>query len=221
MDPDDLDSRLSALRDAPLPTPLAPASLVRARGDRRRQRARAVNATAVVALVAGAAIASASLLGESGTSPGPNDVASPDASVTMLTEEPEPTPSASATASDARDFGFIREIRQTPGGGYVLVFDRATFLTGEQAKAAKAAAGQDPEEPPDYFIENNNPMLRELPVADDVQVLGSIQLAGASPEGTPVTFERLREYVAGGGEAPFDLRYEGDEVIEIAERYIA
>ena len=223
MDPDELDQRLSALRHAPLPGALSPAADVRARGDRRRRRARVTSSAALVVLVAGAAIASASLVGQDGTTP--HDIASPDATLSMSTE-PSPSPSAAFTPApdvtpNGSDFGYIREIRDTPAG-VVLVFDRAYLLTGEAARQAKLARGVHPDEPPDYYIQNDESREREILVAPGVEVVGSLELIGAAASEQPSTLQRLREYVTAGGTAPFNLRYDGQaRAVRIAEQYLA
>lgn len=106
-----LDAHLSALDDGPVP-PLAAASVVRARGDQRRRRTRAVLATAVAVLVASLA-GTVALQGGGGrsdalrvadpvTTPEPNPSVCYDASYESLPEgssvgagscpSPKPTP---------------------------------------------------------------------------------------------------------------------------------
>jgi len=72
------------------------------------------------------------------------------------------------------DFGFVTEVA---ADGSSLTIDFAEFLTGEEANEAAVAAGDiAPGEfvDNDYYIRNENPMLRTFPVAPDVdlQVIG-------------------------------------------------
>jgi hypothetical protein len=51
-----------------------------------------------------------------------------------------------------------------------MVFDLAYFLTGEEANEASAEHGGEVPVPNDYYIVNDNPRLRTLPVAPDVEI---------------------------------------------------
>jgi hypothetical protein len=65
----------------------------------------------------------------------------------------------------------------------VLALDKVDFLTGQEAVDAALEAGViGPDEggvPNDYFIRNENPLIRQLPVLPDSEVL---LLVGGSPE---------------------------------------
>ena len=89
------------------------------------------------------------------------------------------TTPAAATASPTpapgtRDFGYVSAVDSSSPP--VLEFDRALFLTGAAADKASAAHGGESPVPNDYFIVNDNPLLRKLALAPGVQIVGSLQL---------------------------------------------
>jgi len=56
------------------------------------------------------------------------------------------------------------------GGGSALVLDLAYFLTGDEANEAAAEDDVDTPVPNGYYIVNDNPKLRTVPIADDATV---------------------------------------------------
>jgi hypothetical protein len=72
----------------------------------------------------------------------------------------------------------------TAGGTRYLTVDYVQFLTGDAAGAAAAAHGDESPPPNDYYIVNDNPLLRELPVAADLTVRAITNADGTvAPEG--------------------------------------
>jgi hypothetical protein len=146
------------------------------------------------------------------------------ASVGTATASPSTTRAAVVTSTDhgRQDFGFISAVFSRDGQRYVR-FDRAVMLTGKDAAAAKAARGIDPQEPPDYYIQNDNPKLRTYRLAADVKVIGSQVLAGR-PQPTPVPRQRLYDYLkqrpAGSAYPPFTLTFRHGVVTTVAEVYL-
>lgn len=79
---------------------------------------------------------------------------------------------STALLEDGRHFGFIKEFIQSEDGTQ-LVVDIAEFLTGEEADRAAAQAGaieEGEQVPNDYFIRNENPLLRTLAIAPGPQI---------------------------------------------------
>ena len=113
--------------------------------------------------------------------PGGGDEASPSVSATTTgsgTPSPAPTESASPTESpsppppalpDGRHFVYVTRLRGTPPDA-TLTFDLAEFLTGEAAVQAAAEHGDESPPPNDYYIVNDNPKLRTMPVAPNVTI---------------------------------------------------
>jgi hypothetical protein len=112
-------------------------------------------------------------------------------------------------------------------GGRTVEFDLIQFLTGDEAVAAWDEDHPDtPGGPPnDYYIVNDNPRLRTLPVAEQVAVTVLDWNAGFTP--TTVAFADLPTELADGPVSyetrlrgnPFWLTVEDDTVIVMEEQY--
>jgi hypothetical protein len=143
---------------------------------------------------------------------------------TLRTSRPASRPAASpATPNPGSDFGFIRSWTAKPGAFY-LRFDRAVLLTGKAADAASAAHGGESPVPNDYYIQNDNPRLREVVIADQATVIGSQQLTG-SPGPNPSSLKALLTFVHSGGPqaaaTPFHLTYDDNGfVTRVQEQYV-
>src|SRR5262245_18317271 len=173
----------------------------------------ALGATAVMGLLFGMILAMLTSGGDDGSSQ-----AGPAAN-TATTSSSKSAP-ASPLPTDLRDpdYGYLSEVRT--GDRPVLVFDRVTFLTGEEAKQKWEEEGR---EPLDYYISNVNTRLRDRVVAADVKVFGSQRLTGAPPE-QEIDADQLYDYVNSGDGTDMlvTLRYnqQTGEVVEIKEVYL-
>jgi hypothetical protein len=140
------------------------------------------------------------------------------------TAQPASRPAASpTTANPGTDFGFIRSWTAKTGTFY-LRFDRAVLLTGKAADDASAAHGGESPVPNDYYIQNDNPRLREVAIADQAKVIGSQQLTG-SPGPNPSNLKALLTFVHNGGPlaaaTPFHLTYNANGlVVRVQEQYV-
>jgi hypothetical protein len=140
------------------------------------------------------------------------------------TARPASRPAASPTSPNpGSDFGFIRSWTAKTGTFY-LRFDRAVLLTGKAADAASAAHGGESPVPNDYYIQNDNPHLRDLVLADQATVIGSQQLTG-SPGPNPSSLKALLTFVHSGGPqaaaTPFHLTYDDNGfVTRVQEQYV-
>ncbi len=77
--------------------------------------------------------------------------------------------------------------RSTGGTAYVTV-DYVLFLTGEEASDASAGHGGEVPPPNDYYVVNDNPLLREFPVDDGTGVRVVANGDGTvTPEGYDIT----------------------------------
>jgi hypothetical protein len=128
-----------------------------------------------------------------------------------------------ANATPGTDFGFIRSWT-AKGGTIYLRFDRAVLLTGKAADDASAAHGGESPVPNDYYIQNDNPRLREVAVADQARVIGSQQLTG-SPGPNPSSLKALLTFVHNGGPqaaaTPFHLTYNANGLVaRVQEQYV-
>jgi hypothetical protein len=88
---------------------------------------------------------------------------SPEPSETLEPPGPE-----SPILEDGRHFVWVEEAARPEDGSATVTFDLAYFLTG--AAGEEAAADHDDEFVNGYYIVNDNPRLRTLPLADDVDV---------------------------------------------------
>lgn len=144
-----------------------------------RTRRTALIAGAVVlgllSIGAGALIA-VSTDGPQRASPTPTTATSPTPGPTP-TETPTPAPSASPSLSvspmpgvieDGRHFVSVTDVARLEDGSATVTFDLAYFLTGEEGEASASAHGD--EFVNGYYIENDNPRLRTLPLAADVRI---------------------------------------------------
>ena len=143
---------------------------------------------------------------------------------TQPTSRPASRPAASpATPNPGSDFGFIRSWTAKAGTFY-LRFDRAVLLTGKAADDASAAHGGESPVPNDYYIQNDNPRLREVVIGDQARVIGSQQLTG-SPGPNPSSLKALLTFVHNGGPqvaaTPFQLKYDDNGfVTQVREQYV-
>jgi hypothetical protein len=102
----------------------------------------------------------------------------PRVDVTTTSPLGEPTASTVAAApapsspklEDGRHFGFIRsvDLRTSPE---TISFDLAYRLDGEEANQAAAERGYETPVANDYFIVNDNPKLRTVPLSVDAEIL--------------------------------------------------
>ena len=159
--------------------------------------------------------------------PGPTQPAAAPPSTPTSTQpanRPATRPATkAANATPGTDFGFIRSWTAKTGTFY-LRFDRAVLLTGKAADAASAAHGGESPVPNDYYIQNDNPRLREVAILDQATVIGSQQLTG-SPGPNPSNLKALLTFVHEGGPqvaaTPFHLKYDANGlVVRVQEQYI-
>jgi hypothetical protein len=162
--------------------------------------------------------------------PQPNP-AQPAPAAPSVTALPRPTPAQPASrpaptptpATPGSDFGIIRSWTAKAGTFY-LRFDRAVLLTGKAADAASAAHGGESPVPNDLYIQNDNPRLREVVIADQVTVIGSQQLTG-SPGPNRSSLKALLTFIHNGGPqlaaTPFHFKYDDNGfVTRVQEQYI-
>jgi hypothetical protein len=148
------------------------------------------------------------------------------------TAGPKAAQSVSAPASpapqleDGRHFGYIKavELETSPA---TLEFDLAYLLKGDEANQEAAKRGYPTPVDNDYFIVNDNPRLRTLPLAESVKIrlldwkqccetffIANLQRFAASFE--------LEQYPAGnyrGTFSAYELTIENGGVVEIDEHY--
>ncbi len=170
--------------------------------------------------------------GETQPSPAPTAASSPGSP--SPSPEPSESPSEEASESvspapsgeilpDGRSFVYAKEVAQGTAGPE-LTFDLAEFLTDEAAQEAADARGD--EVTNGYYIVNDNPRLRTMPIAPDAAVR-------YVPEGTCCNLkagnlEAWSEAVNGTAQTDYPpMRYTGwwitvldGEIVRIAEQWV-
>jgi hypothetical protein len=190
-----------------------------------KKRATRVALAGLAVLMAAALAACGSNTPDPQPSPAPPAAAPPSTPTpTQPASQPATRPAAkAATATPGSDFGFIRSWTAKAGTFY-LRFDRAVLLTGKAADDASAAHGGESPVPNDYYIQNDNPRLREVVIGDQARVIGSQQLTG-SPGPNPSSLKALLSFVHNGGPqvaaTPFHLTYDDNGfVTQVREQYV-
>ena len=80
----------------------------------------------------------------------------------------QPPPSVDTALEDGRRFGYVRAVDADAG---TIEFDLAYWLSGKEAdRAYQEATGNTGHVPNDYFVVNDNPMLRTLALAPDLRL---------------------------------------------------
>lgn len=206
----------------------------------RRRRNRTVAIISVVGLLAfgggfvlanatggndQATVASPSTSPTTATSPTPSVEPSASASVSPSVS-PSPTSSPGLDLPGGRSFGVISGVDAVTGGGSTLRFDLAYFYTGAEADAQAAAHGDETPVPDGYYIVNDNPKLRDVPISPSVKVR-------YIPEGTccdlqPGTLEGLT--AAANGTAMSDyptmasthwwITIAGGQIVKIEQQFL-
>ena len=151
------------------------------------------------------------------------------APTTTATASDSSTPAAEATSSasetaaavleDGRHPGHVVEV--DPAAGTVTV-DVVQFLTGDAAASAAAEDGGEVQPPNDYWIRNQNDLLRTLPVAGGARVVTTTLTAAESGDATEpveVDLQRLAELPGLEG-ALFWLTVTDGTVVDLEEQYL-
>jgi hypothetical protein len=138
-------------------------------------------------------------------------------------ETPEPSGSESPVLEDGRHFVYVKRA-STSGGGTEVRFDLAYFLTG--AEGEEAAADHGDEFTNGYYIVNDNPRLRTLPLADEVEV--AYIPASECCELQPWVIDDWLEAIglstnpsdSPGKNVPWWFTVEGGEITRIEQQYL-
>jgi hypothetical protein len=142
--------------------------------------------------------------------------------------EASPQPSLPPELEDGEHFGFIQSVDPDEG---TVVLDLAYFLTGEEADQEAAERGLETPVPNGYLIVNDNPKLRTLALAPDLELAlldwehccdafieGDLAaFAEALDAGEPITVDGHLYY---GGLSPHWLTVEGGVVTRIEEQFL-
>jgi hypothetical protein len=140
----------------------------------------------------------------------------------------EPTGSLEPELQDGEHFGFVQSV-DVAGG--TMVFDLAYLLTGEEANQAAAEHGDEVPVPNDYYIVNDNPKLRTLVLAPDLELalLDWNHCCDTFIEGDLTTFASaveadeivtVGEQIYYGSLSPYWVTVEEGVVTRVEEQYL-
>ena len=156
----------------------------------------------------------------SSSTPTPQPSASTDPS---SSETPEPSASRSPVLEDGRHFVYVETAFRPANGAARVRFDLAYLYTG--AKAASEAAERGDEVTDGYYIVNDNPRLRTLPIADDVEVEyvpvdNCCELRSGDIDAWLEAVLATNPTDYAGTNVPWWITVEGGEITRIEEQYL-
>ena len=172
----------------------------------------------MVLVLALAACSSGSSTVTGGPSTGSEGPSSSPSSVATETSTVEPTPAPEI--EDGRHFVFVKRAKDGS-----VTFDLAYLLTGKDAEQAAKDAGQELPVPNDYFIVNDNPKLRTVPVGDGAKIM-VYDWSMCCDTYTSISYDEFAGYVASptddfhGTLSPYWLRVQGGQIVKIEEQYL-
>lgn len=198
---------------------------------RRKALVAGAIALAFLSIVAGALIA-LSDDEERGQTPGPSATptqtsqpsGSPEPTETPEpSESPEPPASRSPSLEDGHHFVYVKRASRSDNGTTKVRFDLAYFYQGQRAEREAAERGD--EVVSGYYIVNDNPRLRTLPVADAVEVeyIPSSQCCELQPGDIDAWVEAVLETNPtdyAGTNAPWWFTVEGGRITRVEQQYL-
>lgn len=138
-------------------------------------------------------------------------------------QTPEPSLSGSPVLEDGRHFVYVESATQRENGTTTVRFDLAYFYRGDRADQEAAERGD--EVVNDYYIVNDNPRLRTLPLADDVEVeyIPESFCCELRPGSIDAWLEAVLETNPtdyGGKDVPWWFTVEGGDITLIEQQYL-
>jgi hypothetical protein len=165
-----------------------------------------------------ASVAATGAASASATAPSAVTTSTAPTTSKAATTSASPSPATTVPSHPDPDFGYVTAI-STSGSVTKLSFDRATLLTGPAASSAATAHGQEIQD--DYFIVNDNKLIRTFELSPSVVVIGSSNLSGDVSR-KPSTLGALQAWVKANPtyRLPVDLSYDATgKITKIAEVY--
>jgi hypothetical protein len=138
-------------------------------------------------------------------------------------ETPDPSGSPAASLEDGRHFVYVESASRLENGRTSVRFDLAYFYQGERAEREAAERGD--EVVSGYYIVNDNPRLRTLFLADEVEVeyIPATQCCELQPGDIDAWVEAVLETNPtdyAGTNAPWWFTVEGGEITRIEQQYL-
>lgn len=155
---------------------------------------------------------------------------SPSASETASeTATSSPTAAASPVIENGRNFAFVKSI-DTSAEPPTIRYDLAYFLTGDEATRAAKEHGDEVPPPNDYYIVNDSPRLRTVPLSPTVDLVfldwsqccdetfhASLDAFAQALEQGETTFEG---HLYKGRLSPYWLVAKDGQVVRIEEKFL-
>jgi hypothetical protein len=108
--------------------------------------------------------------GSPSTTPSPTHTSSPTPTVSASpNSSPSTSPAPDNAIPDGRSFVYAKKVTGSEGE-QSLTFDLARFLTDQAANDAATAHGDESPPPNGYYIVNDNPLLRTVPISPTVSI---------------------------------------------------
>jgi len=166
-------------------------------------------------------------IAETPSVPTPTGVDQPSAS-------PEQQEGFMPPSTSAKNMGYIKKAYTKSGKNFIDI-DYIQWLTGTDAEKALREDGRCPKTGEcivydDYYIRNQNPLIRTFEVAPDVEIrmqtLDS-ETTGQVGQNVPITFDRLKEIFTPPSAPqqqyeykPFIIELSNNRIVKITEQYI-
>ena len=140
---------------------------------------------------------------------------------------PEPSTAFATDVADGRYIAYVHEVDAGADPATVL-FDRAEFLTGDAANRYARDHGLETPVPNDNLIVNDNPLLRLMPLAPDVEIdvidysrcSSACERLDAGAFADLLTMSKpFADGVHMGPAAPYWLTIRGGTVVKIEEQF--
>lgn len=149
-------------------------------------------------------------------SPEPSEIPEPS-------ETSEPSGSQSPSLDDGHHFVYVKSASRAENGATRVRFDLAYFYQGQRAE--REAADRGDEVVSGYYIVNDNPRLRTMPLADDVEVeyIPSSQCCELQAGDIDAWVEAVLETNPtdyAGTNAPWWLTVEGGRITLVEQQYL-
>jgi hypothetical protein len=157
-------------------------------------------------------------------SPAPSQISEPSVSSDPSgSQTPEPSGSESPILEDGYHFVYVKTATRSENGKTKVRFDLAYFYTG--AKAVAAAADHGDEVVDGYYIVNDNPRLRTLPLADNAEVeyipeSNCCELQPGNPDAWVEAVLATNPTDYAGTNVPWWFTVEGGEITRIEQQYL-
>lgn len=157
------------------------------------------------------------------TTPTPSESPTQTPEPSEASETPEPSVSGSPILEDGRHFVYVESATQRENESTTVRFDLAYFYRG--ARADQEAAERGDEVVNDYYIVNDNPRLRTLRLADDVEVayIPESACCELQPGNIDAWLEGVLETDPTdypGTNVPWWFTVEGGEITRIVQQYL-